>query len=117
MVLLCCRLVALVTPAWPRESRAAWDGADTPVARVLWPPQPINLTRSPSLLLVCPRSCHKAGQEIPFDETHLHYGKAQTGAEIALAPGRHRLTLQFANAAHKSYGPGYAASITVNVRK
>ena len=43
----------------------------------------------------------QAGEEIPFDETHLHYGKGQTEAAITLTPGKHKLTLQFANALHK----------------
>ncbi len=43
----------------------------------------------------------QAGAEIPFDETHLHYGKGQTEASVTLAPGKHTLTLQFANALHK----------------
>jgi hypothetical protein len=43
----------------------------------------------------------QAGAEIPFDETHLHFGKGQTEASIPLTPGKHTLTLQFANALHK----------------
>ena len=43
----------------------------------------------------------QAGTEIPFDETHLHFGKGQTEAALTLAPGKHKLTLQFANALHK----------------
>jgi hypothetical protein len=58
----------------------------------------------------------KAGEAIPFDDTHLHYGKAQTEAELTLPPGKHTLTLQFANAAHKSYGKGYSKTLTVNVK-
>jgi len=38
---------------------------------------------------------------VPFDDTHLHFGKGQTEASIVLAPGKHKLTLQFANALHK----------------
>ena len=43
----------------------------------------------------------QAGAEIPFDDTHLHFGKGQTEASITLSPGKHKLTLQFANALHK----------------
>lgn len=57
-----------------------------------------------------------AGQAVPADPTHLHFGKGQTETELSLAPGPHRLTLQFANGAHVSYGPAMAATITVNVR-
>ncbi len=83
----------------------------------------------------------QAGEEIVFDETHLHYGKGQTEAAITLTPGKHKLTLQFANALHKrranrhwhaahacaaciacadavlrSYGKGYAKQISITVK-
>jgi hypothetical protein len=56
-----------------------------------------------------------AGQVIPADETHLHYGKGQTEAELKLAPGEYTLTLQFANGAHLSYGPEMSKSIKIKV--
>lgn len=56
------------------------------------------------------------GQAIAFDNAHKHYGKGQTGADLELTPGRHTLTLQFANALHESYGPDYASTITVMVK-
>ena len=58
----------------------------------------------------------KAGEGIPVDETHLHFGKAQTETEVKLPPGSYKLTLQFANGAHVSYGPAMAATIHVNVK-
>ena len=57
-----------------------------------------------------------AGEPIPVDDTHLHFGKAQTEAEIKLPPGNYKLTMQFANGAHISYGPAMAASINVTVK-
>jgi hypothetical protein len=57
-----------------------------------------------------------AGEVIPVDDTHLHFGKAQTEAEVKLPPGNYRLTMQFANGAHVSYGPAMAASINVTVK-
>ncbi len=57
------------------------------------------------------------GQVIPADETHLHYGKGQTEAEVKLAPGDYTLTLQFANGAHLSYGPSLSKSIKIKVVK
>ncbi len=57
-----------------------------------------------------------AGEAIPVDSTHLHYGKAQTEAEVTLPPGKYKLTMQFANGAHVSYGPAMAATIEVTVR-
>lgn len=57
-----------------------------------------------------------AGDVIPFDATHLHYGKGQVFADIDLAPGKHTLTLQFANALHESYGPEERSEVTVTVK-
>lgn len=58
----------------------------------------------------------KVGESIPFDEKHLHFGKGQTETEVTLPPGTYKLTMQFANGAHQSYGPGLAKSITVTVK-
>jgi hypothetical protein len=55
------------------------------------------------------------GQLVPFDDKDLHFGKGQTEAQVTLPPGRHTLTLQFADGAHRSYGPRWSATITVNV--
>ena len=56
------------------------------------------------------------GEAIPFDATHKHFGKAQTEGELELEPGKHKITLQFANANHESYGKEFAKTITVNVK-
>lgn len=56
------------------------------------------------------------GQPIPSDEHHLHFGKGQTETEIKLAPGQHKLTLQFADGAHRSYGSAWASSVTITVK-
>ena len=56
------------------------------------------------------------GEAIPFDDTHKHFGKAQTEGTLALEPGKHKITLQFANALHESYGNEFAKTITVNVK-
>jgi len=57
-----------------------------------------------------------AGESIPFDDTHLHFGKGQTEAEVKLPPGQYKLTMQFANGAHQSYGPGASKTIRVTVK-
>ena len=57
-----------------------------------------------------------AGEAIPVDDKHLHFGKAQTEAEVTLPPGQYKLTMQFANGAHVSYGPAMAATISVTVK-
>jgi Domain of unknown function (DUF4399) len=57
-----------------------------------------------------------AGESIPFTEKHIHFGKGQTEAEVQLAPGVYKLTAQFANGAHQSYGKPMSESITVTVK-
>ena len=57
----------------------------------------------------------KAGAVVPADATHIHYGKGQTETTLDLTPGTHTLTMQFANGAHQSYGPGLSSTITVTV--
>ena len=52
---------------------------------------------------------------IPFDDAHRHYGKGQTSIDLELPSGSHKLTLQFANALHLSYGPEYAQTVLVSV--
>jgi hypothetical protein len=51
------------------------------------------------------------------DSVHIHYGRGQTEAEVPLSPGKHKLTLQFADGLHRSYGGRMATTITVNVKK
>jgi len=58
----------------------------------------------------------KAGEVVPADETHIHFGKGQTETEVKLAPGTYKLSLQFANGLHQSYGPGMSKDITVTVK-
>jgi hypothetical protein len=57
-----------------------------------------------------------AGQIVPKDEHHLHFGKAQSVTELPLTPGKHVLTLQFADGIHRSYGAKLAKTITVDVK-
>ena len=57
-----------------------------------------------------------AGTVVPSDATHVHFGKAQTETTVELAPGPHKLTLQFADANHVSYGAALSQTITVTVQ-
>ncbi|WP_207512229.1 DUF4399 domain-containing protein [Longitalea luteola] len=57
------------------------------------------------------------GTVVPKDSTHLHFGNAQKTAELNLTPGEHKLTLQYADGIHRSYGSKLAATVTVNVQK
>lgn len=59
----------------------------------------------------------KAGEVIPNSPTHLHFGKGQTETTLTLPPGKHILTLQFADGAHQSYGFAMRQSITVHVEE
>ena len=60
--------------------------------------------------------CVVAGQVIPKDDRHIHYGKGQTEADLQLAPGQHRLCLQAADGAHVALGgDGMRQSITITV--
>ena len=58
-----------------------------------------------------------AGQVVPMDDQHKHYGKGQTSTEITLTPGKHSLRLQFADGAHRSYGPSMSTALTITVSK
>lgn len=56
------------------------------------------------------------GNIIPANSTNIHYGKGQTEDNVKLTPGKHKLTLQFADGAHRSYGESLSSSITVIVK-
>lgn len=57
-----------------------------------------------------------AGEVIPAgDSTLIHFGAGQTSTEVNLAPGDYKLTMQFANGAHMSYGEKMSATINVSV--
>lgn len=53
---------------------------------------------------------------IPFDNQHKHFGKGQTETEVVLPPGKYKLTLQFANGEHKSYGEKLRKTIEITVK-
>jgi Domain of unknown function (DUF4399) len=59
----------------------------------------------------------KTGEVIPSSPTHLHFGKGQTETTLTLSPGKHILTLQFADGEHQSYGFAMRQSITVHVEE
>jgi hypothetical protein len=56
-----------------------------------------------------------AGTVVPKDETHLHFGKAETEATIRVPIGSHKLTLQLADGIHRSYGDKLSSTITITV--
>ena len=55
------------------------------------------------------------GTVIVADDTHIHYGGGQTSDSVTLDPGSYKLTLQFADGMHVSYGEKWAKSINVIV--
>ena len=55
------------------------------------------------------------GTAVPADDKHIHFGKGQTETSVTLEPGEHTLTLQFADGAHRSYGPAMSTTIKVTV--
>lgn len=55
------------------------------------------------------------GTVIVADETHIHYGGGQTSDSVFLAPGDYKLTLQFADGMHVSYGEAWSKSINITV--
>ena len=57
----------------------------------------------------------RKGKVIPTDAMHPHYGKGQTEASLKLAPGDYKLTMQFADGLHRSFGPKWAATISIKV--
>ncbi|RMG90906.1 MAG: DUF4399 domain-containing protein [Zetaproteobacteria bacterium] len=56
------------------------------------------------------------GRVVPKDEKHLHFGKGQKETILDLSPGKHTLTLQFADGHHVSYGKKLSQSIQVMVK-
>ena len=53
------------------------------------------------------------GEVVPADKTHIHFGKGQEKTRILLDEGPHTLTLQFADGAHRSFGPEFSQTINV----
>jgi len=57
------------------------------------------------------------GQVIPTDDNHRHFGKGQTDAVLDLPPGDYKLTLQFADGLHRSYGKELSSTINIKVER
>lgn len=56
------------------------------------------------------------GEVVPTTPTSIHFGGGQTETMVTLPPGTYKLTAQFANGAHQSYGPTLSDTITVIVK-
>jgi hypothetical protein len=58
----------------------------------------------------------KAGDVIPSDKNHIHFGAGQSEARVDLPPGRHTLQLVLGDADHKVFSPAVVSKkITVTV--
>lgn len=55
------------------------------------------------------------GTVIVADDTHIHYGGGQISDTVTLVPGTYKLTLQFADGMHVSYGEKWSKTINVTV--
>ncbi len=53
---------------------------------------------------------------VPKDDKHIHFGGGQMETTIKLAPGKHTLTLQFADGHHQSYGKIMSKTIEITVK-
>ena len=65
------------------------------------------------LHIVIDGDCIPAGQVVPKDDQHLHYGQGQVEATLELAPGPHTLCLQAADGAHVALS---GADLTQKIR-
>ena len=68
-------------------------------------------------LLIDVNDLPPAGQPIPNDETHKHYGGGQTEATVKLAPGTHTLQLELGDENHIPFNPAIVSKkITIHVK-
>ena len=59
----------------------------------------------------------EAGETIPADDQHKHFGKGQLTTDLTLTPGQHVLRLQFADGLHQALeGDQYRDEITITVQ-
>ena len=56
------------------------------------------------------------GTVVVADDTHIHYGGGQVSDSVALDPGSYKLTLQFADGMHVSYGEKWSKTINIEVK-
>jgi hypothetical protein len=67
-------------------------------------------------LLIDAKELPAAGQPIPNDAQHMHFGGGQTETVLKLAPGTHTLQLELGDANHVPFAPPVVSKkITVHV--
>jgi len=68
-------------------------------------------------LLIDVKALPVAGQPIPKDEQHLHFGAGQTETTLKLTPGTHTLQLELGDSNHIPFDPPLVSRpITVHVK-
>jgi len=68
-------------------------------------------------LLVDVKDLPAAGQPIPKDEQHIHFGNGQTETTLKLSPGKHTLQLELADENHIPFDPAIVSKpITITVK-
>ncbi|CAM0998386.1 DUF4399 domain-containing protein [Rhodanobacter sp. Root179] len=68
-------------------------------------------------LLVDVKDLPAAGQPIPADANHIHFGGGQTQTTLKLAPGTHTLQLELGDQHHVPFEPALVSKrITVHVK-
>lgn len=68
-------------------------------------------------LLVDAKELPAAGQPIPKDEQHIHFGAGQTETTLKLAPGTHTLQLELGDTNHIPFDPPVVSKVvTVHVK-
>lgn len=68
-------------------------------------------------LLVDVKALPAAGQPIPNDATHIHFGGGQTQTTLKLAPGTHTLQLELGDQNHVPFEPALVSKkITITVK-
>ena len=68
-------------------------------------------------LLVDVKTLPAAGQPIPADARHIHFGAGQTQTTLNLAPGMHTLQLELGDRNHVPFAPPLVSKkITIHVK-
>ncbi len=68
-------------------------------------------------LLVDVKELPAAGQPIPNDANHIHFGGGQTETTLKLAPGTHTLQLELGDQNHVPFEPALVSKkITIDVK-
>jgi Domain of unknown function (DUF4399) len=68
-------------------------------------------------LLIDVKTLPVAGQPIPKDEQHVHFGGGQTEASVTLKPGTHTLQLELGDLNHIPFDPPLVSKVvTVHVK-